>query len=52
MTNERAAQVLIAAYATVADECDSQFADNYEIACAKAVGLLMNEPDITGETEK
>ena len=52
MTNERAAQVLIAAYSFVVNQCDNQFTDNYEVACAKAVGLLMNTPDIIGETEE
>ena len=52
MTNERAAQVLIAAYSFIVNQCDNQFIDNYEVACAKAVGLLMNTPDIIGETEE
>ena len=51
MTNERAVQVLIAAYSFIVNQCDNQFIDNYEIACAKAVGLLMNTPDIIEETE-
>ena len=52
MTNERAAQTLIAAYSFIVNQCDQFFIDNYEIACAKAGGLLMNTPDIIGETEE
>lgn len=52
MTNERAAQTLIAAYSFIFNQCDKFFIDNYEIACAKAVGLLMNTPDIIEETEE
>ena len=51
MTNERAAQVLIAAYSFIVNQCDNQFTNNYEVACANAVGLLMNTPDIIEETE-
>lgn len=52
MTNERAAQVLIAAYSFIINQRDNKFINNYKIACAKAVGLLMNTPDIIGETEE
>lgn len=52
MTNERAAQVLIAAYSFIVNQCDNQFTNSYEIACSKAVGLLMNTPDIIGEIEQ
>lgn len=52
MTNERAAQTLIAAYSFIVNQCDNQFINNYEIACSKAVGLLMNTPDVIGETEE
>lgn len=52
MTNEQAAQVLIAAYFFITKQSDNQFRGKYEIACAKAVGLLMNTPDIMGEAEE
>lgn len=51
MTNERAAQVLVAAYSFIVNQCDDQFVNNYEVACTKAIGLLMNAPDIIGEEE-
>ena len=52
MTNDRAAQVLIAAHSFIVNQCENQFTDNYEIACARAVGQLMNTPDVIGETEE
>lgn len=54
MTNERAAQVLIAAYSIISKSCgeyNKSTLTSYEIACSKAVGLLMNTPDIIEETE-
>lgn len=55
MTNERAAQVLIAAYSIISKNCgvyNRPTLTDYEIACSKAVGLLMNTPDIIEETEE
>ena len=49
MTNERAAQILVAAYPFIIKQCDDQFINDYEIACTKAIGLLMNTPDIIEE---
>lgn len=51
MTNERAAQVLIAAYSIIS-KYNQTITTNHEIACSKAVGLLMNTPDIIEETEE
>ena len=51
MTNERAAQIFVVAYPFITNQCNDQFINDYEIACTKAIGLLMNTPDIIEETE-